>query len=111
MLSFIKRTYLWVLFLPLLIQFLGIASNQLVLIANHDTFPVLVSLAHAKWLTGDPIHVAMTDQTHLNFLADIFDFHEIIESIGDLLFQLGEWLQNFSSVIWFVLAVRKMASQ
>lgn len=34
---------LWILLLPLLIGFTGAASNQLVLAANHDKFPVMVN--------------------------------------------------------------------
>lgn len=34
---------LWILLLPIFLGFLGAASNQLVLAANHDKFPVMVN--------------------------------------------------------------------
>lgn len=109
-------TFLYILLAPTLIGFLGAASNQLVLIANHDTFPVLVNqvkLDHFQSddLKGtqmlDDVHCIMTSKTHLNFLADIFDFHDYIESIGDMLLGLSEWLGGFCVFVWAGLLIRK----
>jgi hypothetical protein len=80
--------------LPYAVAFLGAASNQLVLFANNDRFPVAMNIAKLhKWvpeearvesndgiLMIDETHCLMTNKTHLNILADIFDFHEDIES-------------------------------
>jgi hypothetical protein len=41
--DFLRKTYLWVIVLPFLIALLGVSSNQVVLIANSDTFPVMIN--------------------------------------------------------------------
>jgi Family of unknown function (DUF5317) len=116
---FLAVTYLWVLLAPYPVMLAGAASNQLVLIANHDRFPVLVNEVKQKMheddtvsLNGvtyiDPSHVVMTKQTHLNFLADIFDLHDGIYSVGDGLIGLGEWLESFCIYVWIGLIVRKV---
>jgi hypothetical protein len=111
------KSFLYVLLAPTAIGFLGAASNQLVLIANHDTFPVLVNgtqLAHFQrddlkgTLMIDDVHCIMTSKTHLNALADIFDFHDGIESIGDMLMGLGEWLGGFCVFLWGGLLIHKV---
>jgi hypothetical protein len=97
---------LWILALPIALILLGALSNQAVLWANHDTFPVLLNPAHLAKLGADAngmlddIHCVMTSKTHLNFLADIFDFQSETDSIGDLLLNLGGWLWNFAPYIW-----------
>lgn len=40
---FLRLTRLWILLLPIAFTFTGAASNQLVLAANHDKFPVMVN--------------------------------------------------------------------
>ena len=132
MLSFFKRTSLYILAIPVLFMFLGAASNQLVLIENHDTFPVMVNdrkLAamadHDKQSVEtkfkptpaekqddtvylDDVHVEMTSHTHLNFLADIFDMKDAIYSIGDFMLILGDWLGSFTFAIFVFDVVRKL---
>ena len=39
--NFLKKTSLYILAIPVLFTFLGVTSNQAVLIANHDKFPVM----------------------------------------------------------------------
>ena len=56
----------------------------------------------------DPTHIVMTNQTHLNLLADIFDSKDGIYSIGDGLLALGDWLSAFCVYVWIVLVVRKI---
>jgi hypothetical protein len=117
--TFLRKTYLYVYAVPIAILFLGIVSNQAVLIANHDTFPVLINDAKVTELTAhnqeeakfrakigfpipvtypmlrdktvylDDIHVVMTPQTHLNALADVWDLGEGIFSVGDFALILG----------------------
>ena len=115
--KFLRVTALWVLLLPYAAQFIGAASNQLVLIANHDTFPVMVNPIRIVSLGGDPTkpmidtrHCQMTKETHLNLLADIFDFHQAIYSIGDGLLMLGEWLDSFCFYVWAALVITKLRS-
>lgn len=126
--TLIRTTVLWVLLLPYVFIFIGAASNQLVLIANGDKFPVLLSDARIAVLTspsigedGEPLpprvgpdgmldarHCVMTHKTRLNFLADIFDFHTGWYSIGDELLTLGEWLSSFLPFVWGFEVVRRL---
>ncbi len=111
---FLRETYLWVLLLPFALQFVGAASNQAVLIANHDKFPVMVNDTVRDIMQPDANglidkeHCVMTAQTHLNFLADIFDFHTAWVSIGDLLLDLGAWLGTFCPFVWGFAVIRKL---
>jgi hypothetical protein len=90
----------------------GFVSNQLVLIANHDTFPVLMNgVVVARVMPfgyDDEGHVLMTSETHLNALGDIFDFHSGWLSIGDLLLDAGIWLKTFCPFVWAVLVIKKL---
>lgn len=105
-------TYLWILLLPAACNFVGAASNQLVLIANHDKFPVLMNEFAAGRVMpfghDDEGHVLMTHETHLNALADIFDFHSGWGSIGDLLIDLGRWLNTFCPFVWGALVLKDL---
>jgi hypothetical protein len=122
MFNFLRRTSLYIVAIPLLFTFLGAASNQLVLIANHDTFPVMVnSTKLAAFQAGnsgdgpllapgmlDDTHCIMTKDTHLNFLADIFDFEDGVYSIGDLSSELGAAIWPYSIFIWAFAVIRKL---
>jgi len=48
MMNFLRKTALWMLLLPLATYSVGVASNQLVLIANHDKFPVIKNSANTQ---------------------------------------------------------------
>lgn len=112
--KFLRVTFLWVLFLPFATTTIGAASNQLVIIANHDKFPVLLNedarVAMNPDANGliDKEHCVMTDKTHLNALADIFDFKDGWYSIGDLLLMLGDWLAGFCFYVWIALVVNSI---
>ena len=132
MFAFLRKTSLYILTIPVLFTFLGAASNQLVLIENHDTFPVMVNdrkLAamadHDKQSVEtkfkptpaekqddtvylDDVHVEMTSHTHLNFLADIFDMKDAIYSIGDFMLILGDWLWAFAPFLFAFDVIRKL---
>ncbi len=132
MLKFLRKTYLYLLAVPLLFTFLGAASNQLVLIANHDTFPVMVNdqklqeMATAKAqnvfnlfrpdpapktedaVMLDEVHCNMTSKTHLNALADIFDMKDAIYSVGDFSLMLGDWLGQFAPAVFLFAVARKL---
>jgi hypothetical protein len=58
----------------------------------------------------DEVHVTMTSQTHLNFLADVFDLGTIY-SIGDFAIMLGEWMLAFTPFIWGALVIRKLTDE
>jgi hypothetical protein len=56
----------------------------------------------------DETHCIMTGETHLNALADIFDFHsEGIQSIGDLSIDLGHEMKDTLPFIWVALILYK----
>ena len=131
-LKILRSSFLWVLLAPFAVQGIGAASNQAVLIANHDTFPVMVNPVKLDELRPkgqdsliaeifgpvkpaevaddsmiDAVHCVMTDQTHLNFLADVFDMHDAIYSIGDFGLMLGEWMQSFCPFVFLALVFNK----
>ena len=132
MFNFLRKTALWIVLTPLAFTLGGVASNQIVLIANHDTFPVevntykeklVVAKARAEWDSKseersvstplpegmlDDTHCVMTHYTHLNFLADVFDLKDGIYSIGDFGIMLGEWLWTFCPFMWLFEVVRKL---
>lgn len=62
-----KKTYLYVLAFPLLLIFLGAASNQLVLCANHDTFPVNINELKVQKLTHPKDILFNLELTHTTF--------------------------------------------
>jgi hypothetical protein len=125
MLSFLRKTLLWLLLAPYAVWGLGLASNQAVLIANHDKFPVMVNAVKlAKIIdpefipvtvqTGmiDDTHcIMMTAQTHLNFLADIFDLGHGIYSVGDFLLMAGENSKDYCLFAWILLMSARAARQ
>lgn len=121
--KFLQKSALWILLLPVSLGFLGAASNQLVLNVNHDTFPVSVNLVKAKEFAPDAvvmddgtvmlddIHCIASPKTHLNLLADVFDFHDTIKSIGDLLQDLGGWLWTFAPFVWGFAVISKLSKE
>jgi hypothetical protein len=57
----------------------------------------------------DDTHVVMTSHTHLNLLADRIDVRtEGIESVGDILIDLGDYTWQFAPIIWGVVVIRKL---
>jgi Family of unknown function (DUF5317) len=102
---------IWILCLPFLVGGLGTISNQAVLIANHDKFPVLVDEYKRARNSGkdgmiDDTHCIMTKDTHLNALGDIFDMrNEGTTSIGDILIDLGDWLKGICWWVWLALYI------
>ncbi len=137
MFKFLRKTSLYILAIPVLIFGLGCFSNQVVLWANHDKFPVMWSsykaaqydlMLHEKLISKDPkvvvqaefdiyalenegfidaVHCLMTPDTHLNFLADVFDLGATY-SVGDGLIEVGEWLLIFSPFLFAFDVIRKL---
>lgn len=98
--------------LPLAFMFVGAACNQAVLVANGDTFPVLANTVRVEGAPPgtqmDKIHVVMSPEHHLKFLADIFDFQDSTESIGDLMLEFGGWMWGFAPYVWGYAIIRKL---
>ena len=135
MFKFLRKTALWIVIAPWALFGLGAASNQAVLWANHDKFPVMVNTlkervmvaqaqANYKELAADAgidptlpagmiddTHCVMTDKTHLNFLADVFDLKDGIYSIGDFTILLGEWMSGFAPFIWMFEVCRRLRQE
>jgi hypothetical protein len=60
----------------------------------------------------DDTHVLMSHETHLNWLADVWDFKsEGTYSIGDFLLMFGGWLLPFALPIWLFEVVRKLRQE
>jgi hypothetical protein len=82
-------------------------------------FPVRINAAKAPDFTApgfpktlpdgtvmtDPTHCIMTSKTHLNWLGDVLDFHDSIESVGDELIELGTWLNTFCLYVWLAIII------
>jgi hypothetical protein len=123
---------LWILLAPYAFILIGAASNQAVLIANNDLFPVRENIArqiddlsnpevlavnqfNQKVNPGSPLlldlqaHCLMSSKTHLNWLADNFDSNGGgIYSIGDLIIIPGEWMLSFSAYVWLAVVLMKL---
>ena len=107
------KAKLYVLAFPLFLIFLGAASNQAVIAANHDRFPVMVNSRSLDARGGadsdgmmDTVHCTMTPSTHLNWLADWIDLQDAIYSPGDLLLMLGGWMMDYAPLVWALLMIQ-----
>jgi len=138
MLSFLRKTCLYILLIPGAIWGLGFASNQAVLMANHDRFPVMWSEYKAAkydkklhdelknkdrdvveearlaiWAFEekgflDDEHCLLTTKTHLNYLSDVISLQDTTYSIGDIMLYLGDWLWDFAPYIYVFATVYKL---
>lgn len=138
MLKFLKKTALWILAVPVLFLFLGNVSNQAVLVANHDKFPVMWNdykvaqyafqieevadnpenpeSAQAQFDMValkeegflDDTHCVMTSKTRLNFLADWIDFGDATYSPGDFLLMLGEEGMKYFPILWAAVVISRL---
>jgi hypothetical protein len=132
---FLSTSKVYVLAVPLLLTLLGTGSNQLVLVANHDRFPVMWNdykvtqyvLTLEETMAGrdqkaalqarfdkiallqqgfiDDTHVVMSRHTHLNFLADWLDFHSGTYSPGDMAIWLGSAITGYAYFLWAILMI------
>jgi hypothetical protein len=138
MFSFLRKTLLWLLLAPYAVWGLGLASNQAVLIANHDKFPVMLNARKLNKILSmgeeseleailgikakaplpapdtdgmiDDVHCVMTTKTHLNALADVFDIGSIY-SIGDFMLGAGDASQPYCLFAWILLMSARAARQ
>ena len=138
MLKTIRNAALWILLTPGALWLGGVASNQAVLNANQDKFPVmwnefkinryaaeLVIATHdkdkivaenAQFMLDalnagylDDTHCIMTPKTHLNWLADVFDIKgDGVYSIGDFMQYVGEWAYTFVPFVWGFEVIRRL---
>jgi hypothetical protein len=112
---FLCVTMLWIIIVPQGLIQLGGGMNQLVILANHDMFPVLINPAKAAHTLPNGIdsdgHILMSKDTHLNVLGDIFDFHDKWSSLGDLTIELGTWMSTWAPFMWVVLVSQRLLKQ
>lgn len=133
MFKFLRKTLLYIILAPYAVTGLGIISNQVVLNANNDAFPVRINPVKLyDWsqkgtkmhilpptpetpkgvvFINDNMHIVMNSTTHFNWLADIFDFHTHIYSIGDFAQDLGEWAAEFTPFLWAGAILRKLFAE
>lgn len=115
----LRKMLLWVLLFPFIVDYTGAALNQIVMIANDGSMPVLLSPSELDaWLASpdntiiengmmDMRHSVMTRSSRLTFLADIINFKQAgIWSVGDLLIAVGENMEQAApyvmfAVLWF----------
>ena len=132
----LRTSCLSILLIPYGIFGLGVLSNQAVLWANGDKFPVMLNARKSDKIlsqdqeqglltilgikpkapiakTADPdgmiddVHCVMTSKTHLNALADIFDL-DTVYSIGDFMLYLGQRLMGFTPFVWGYAVIKKL---
>jgi len=108
---------LWLVLLPYVFTGAGVASNQLVLIANHGKFPVMMNPRLIAQLPPDAdgmideIHCVMTHATRLNFLADVFFMRgKGVYSVGDALLLAGVSL-SVCKFVWFGLILYRLHNE
>lgn len=108
MLTLLRRARAWILAVPLTLSFIGAASNQAVIYANHDRFPVMLNSAKVTHYEPDAdgmidkVHSVMQPTDHLKFLADWIDLGDGMYSPGDLLLMLGDWLWTYAPLVWAI---------
>jgi Family of unknown function (DUF5317) len=94
MFRFVKETYVWLVWIPLLLLGLGIGMNLLAVKLNHGIMPVVLP----PWGTiadNDRIHVAATANSRFLFLCDWIQRHATrdVASPGDFLITAGDFLK------------------
>jgi len=95
------------LLIPSLIYGIGWTLNAVVIAINHG-MPVLAygALTCDTAVFDKAVHICMTPQTRLRFLADWIYTMGLMASPGDYLEWLGERLLWPSFIIWAVLMIR-----
>lgn len=128
-----KFPYWYLVAIPVLTFCLGVASNQVVLVANHGKFPVMINeVTQEKFCTPSPdinpasiprnacekggqfmdeTHSVMGENSHLKVLSDIFPLGKQVYSIGDGFIFLGDWMLSFGPAMWLGLTIRKLAAR
>jgi hypothetical protein len=93
-LRLVKETYVWVLWIPLLLLVLGIGMNFLALTMNHGIMPVVLPSC-GTIAEKDKMHVAATAHSRILFLCDWIQLHAArnVASPGDFLITIGNFLK------------------
>jgi len=105
---FIKETYVWLVWIPLLLLVLGIGLNFLAVTMNHGIMPVVLPASGAI-ADRDKIHVAATANSRVLFLCDWIQLHATrhVASPGDFLITAGDFLKWPLVWLWVGFSWRK----
>lgn len=91
---FVKETYVWLVWIPLLLVGLGIVMNFLAVTMNHGIMPVVLPSC-GTIAEKDKMHVAATAHSRFLFLCDWIQLHarKNVASPGDFLITAGDFLK------------------
>jgi hypothetical protein len=94
MFRFIKETYVWLVWIPLILIGLGIGMNFLAVTMNHGVMPVVLPPWGAI-ADKDKMHVAATAHSRFLFLCDWIQHYATgdVASPGDCLIRVGDFLK------------------
>jgi uncharacterized protein DUF5317 len=97
--------------MPVACYALGLAFNEIALLANHGLMPVLTNDCEgyvARWaMAGDPLHTCLTGATRLKFFTDWFIIPGVgTVSVGDGLISIYEYLAFPFLYVWFAFVVK-----
>jgi Family of unknown function (DUF5317) len=102
--GFAKETYVWLVWIPLVLLVLGIGMNRLAVTMNHGFMPVVLprsgAIAHK-----DKLHLAATADSRFLFLCDWIQLHATrnVASPGDYLITAGDLLKW--PIVWVWVGV------
>jgi hypothetical protein len=91
---FIKKTHVWLVWIPLLLLGVGIAMNTLAVTMNHGIMPVVLPPA-GLIAENDNMHVAATANSRFLVFCDWIQLHATkrVVSPGDFLITAGDFLK------------------
>jgi Family of unknown function (DUF5317) len=97
--GFIKESYVWLVWIPLVFIALGIGMNFLAVTMNHGVMPVVLT-GSGTLADQDKVHAAATANSRFLFLCDWIQLYAgtDVASPGDYLITAGEFLRW--PVIW-----------
>jgi hypothetical protein len=100
MFRFVKETYVWLAWIPLLFVAAGMAMNFLAVQMNHGIMPVVVLPSWGTIANNDKMHVVASANSRCLFLCDWIHLYATgdVASPGDWLIRVG----NFSKwpLVW-----------
>jgi hypothetical protein len=121
----LKRIPYWyLLVLPYVSLYLGVAMNQLVMLVNGNQMPVYFPASIYDYECGDPtfllqggdvVHTCMTHATHLKFLCDWIMLGNpvpvYIMSPGDIFIFLYEMAVPLAFYFWVILNINRQLTK
>lgn len=96
----------WLILLPFALYYLGAALNILAVTANYGVMPVVVPVSWDPLLNQAGVllntrHISWHSSVHLAVLCDWIQwFDGSVQSPGDMLLSLGDWLQPYGLGAW-----------